>query len=247
MDTLNDKICFVSEANQPNYTTQFNKKIKSLPPWFNFSYYVSTDDPQSITNTYSKLKVFDITDLQKRTEETKKYEQIQRDSKLFKYPANIRRHIIHKAFEDGFNYVVWNDCDVFLKTNEDKFLKEIQNFEINTIYTQNSVYSINKSMNQSPFKGCDKVLSKFNICELKERMKIHDGPTAIYYLDKSVQKKYIKTWDEITLYGYQEPYSHQKGAERPPTEVYAVTASGVKLKHLSHIHFSINHDLSIKY
>jgi hypothetical protein len=247
MNTLIDKICFVSEANQPNYTTQFNKKIKSLPFWFDFSYYVSTDDPQSITNTYSKLKIFDIADLQKRTEETKKYEQIQRDSKLFKYPANIRRHIICKAFEDGFNYVVWNDCDVLLKTNEDKFLKEIQNFEINTIYTQNSVYSINKSSNQHPFAGCDRVLSDFNISDLKNRMKIHDGPTAIYYFDRDVQRKYIEAWDNITLYGYQNPYSYQRGAERPPAEVYAVTISDVDIKSLSRTQFLIKHDQSIKY
>jgi hypothetical protein len=247
MKTINEKICFVSEANQPNYVEQFNNKINSLPDWFDFSYYVSTDNLRSVTNAYSKLKVFDIAELQKRTEQTEQYEQIQRGSKLMKYPSNVRRHIIHKAFEDGFNYVIWNDCDVFLKTDEDRFIKEMQNLEINTIYTQNSIYRINKSSNQHPFGGCDRVLSDFNISDLKNRMKIHDGPTAIYYFDRDVQRKYIEAWDNITLYGYQKPYSHQRGAERPPAEVYAVTISDVEIKSLSQTQFLIKHDESIKY
>ena len=78
-------------------------------------------------------------------------------------------------------------------------------------------------------------------------MKIHEGPTAIYYFNKSLQQKYIETWDNITLYGYQKPYSYQRGAERPPAEVYAVTISGVDIKPLTYLPFVIKHDPSIKY
>ena len=85
MNTINEKICFVSEANQKNYINQFNNKINSLPGWFNFSYYVSTDDTQSITNTYPKLKVFDVADLQKeqrRQSNMKKLIRIQNYSNI---------------------------------------------------------------------------------------------------------------------------------------------------------------------
>lgn len=242
------KICFVSEANQPNYVEQFNNKINSLPDWFDFDYYVNTDSPESICSNYEKLKVFNLLDLQKRTPATLKYEELKVGCKLYTYPSNIRRHIINQGFEDGFDYVIWNDCDVSIKTNRERFLSHIENLTINTIYTQNSIYRYGVSSNQGPFQGCDAPLKHFDIEHKKDQMKIHDGPTAIYYLDPQTQKNYINCWDQVTQYGYEKPYSsHQKGAERPPCETYAVAMNDIDIKSLSVSHFAIKHDPSIKY
>lgn len=243
----NKKICFVSDANQENYIKQFNSKIENLPEDFDFIYYVCTNIPDMITNKYDKLKIFSLSDLQKRDEKTIEYEVLEKGVNLFKYPANIRRHIINKAFEDGFDYVVWNDCDVQFSTTKELFLIELEKFKINNIYTQNSIYRFGNGGNQAPFGGCDIVLKDFKSEDKKTRLKIHDGPTAVYYFDKETQKNYIKSWDEITLYGYQKPYSYQRGAERPPAEVYAVAFNNIDILHTTHRCFIIRHDNEIKY
>ena len=241
------KICFVSDANQENYIKQFNDKIESLPEDFDFHYYVSTNIPDMVTKKYPKLKVFDLSELQNRTKNTLVYEELKNKSNLFHYPANIRRHIINKAFEDGFDYVVWNDCDVKFNTTVELFIEEIKKYNINTIYTQSSIYRYGNHGNQAPFGGCDQVLEDFNQKDKKEKLKIHDGPTAIYFLDENTKKNYIKVWDEITLYGYEKPYSYQRGAERPPAEVYAVTFNDLNIEYIKRRCFHIKHDESIKY
>ena len=49
-------VCFVGNANQPNYINQFNQKIKQLPSDFDFDFYVCTDQPSLIKSDYKKLK-----------------------------------------------------------------------------------------------------------------------------------------------------------------------------------------------
>jgi hypothetical protein len=244
---IENKICFVSDANQENYVKQFNDKIESLPKDFDFTYYVCTNLPDMVTKKYPKLKVFDLNELQNRTKETLEYEKLKDDVKLAHYPANIRRHIINKAFEDGFDYVVWNDCDVKFSNTVDAFIQELKNFKINTIYTQNVIYRYGNRGNQGPFTGCDQVLEYFNHKDKKEKLKIHDGPTAIYFFDEDTKKKYIKVWDDITLYGYEKPYTHKKGGSRPMTEVYTITFNEIDIEPLNKVMFKIKHEHNIKY
>lgn len=244
---MKDKICFVSDANQENYIRQFNKKIESLPDDFDFDYYVSTTNSDMITNKYDKLKVFDSNEMMKRDHRMEKYEFLTKNMKLYFYPSNIRRHIINKAFEDGYDYVVWNDCDVKFNTTKENFINELKKYEINKIYTQCSIYRYGNNGNQSPFDNCDRVIEDFNNKKSKNDLKVHDGPVAVYYLDKQKQKDYIKTWDDVTFYGYEKPYSTQRGAERPHTEVYAILFNDIDVEYSTRRCFVIKHDSNVHY
>jgi hypothetical protein len=247
IDNLSKSVCFVTEANQENYVNQFNNKIENLPEDFDFTYYVSSNLPNRITKKYNNLKIFNLEELQDRDMRTKQYEVITDNMPFFHYPNNIRRHIINKAFEDGFEYIVWNDCDVEFITTKNFFLEELKTFKINTIYTQHCIYRYGTSTNQRPFEGCDVVLKYFDSENKKPQLKIHDGPTAIYFFDKRTQKKYIEKWDDIVLYGYENPYSHQRSNERAPAEVYAVAFSDIDISHINERCFHARHDFGIRY
>ena len=243
-----EDICFVGNANQTNYIDQFNKKIKSLNSDFQFPYYVCSNEPKNITSCYDRLKVFDLKSLQSRCPETIQYENLKDGVKLRYYPSNIRRHIIHQAFQDGFKYVVWNDCDVRLHVSSSYFLKHLSSFEINNVYTESAIWSHNQSGkgHQLPFQNCDKVLKHFGIEHLKYKLFVHDGPIAIYYFDDSMKEKYIYCWDTVTHYGYTNKF-FREGHQSRPNVAYTFALSGAGLKYHKRGLFRVNHDKSIYY
>jgi len=242
-------VCFVGNANQPNYISQFNQKIKQLPSDFDFDFYVCTDEPSLIKQEYRRLKVFDLKDLQKRTPETLKYEKLIPGVKLRQYPSNIRRHIISQAFEDGFDYVVWTDVDALPVASSDAFLREFTTYNLNSVHTQNAIFSTkNSTGNQQPFTNCDRVLEYLNLSEKKHLLKVHDGPTAIYYLDKEMQKDFIDSWDKITLYGYEKPFHNSNGHHSRPNCAYTFIMNDVSLNYTkSRNLFRITHDREVWY
>jgi len=244
-----NSVCFVGNANQPNYINQFNSKISNLPKDFNFDFYVCTDTPALIKQDYKKLKVFDLKVLQQRTPETLTYEVLKPGVKLRFYPSNIRRHIISQAFNDGFEYVVWSDGDAAPIANSNTFLKEFSMYDLNSVHTQNVIFKFREDGkgNQQPFTNCERVLKYLGLTSQKNNLKVHDGPTAIYYLDKKMQKSFIDSWDKITLYGYENPF-FLEGHHSRPNSAYTfimndITLSYTKNKRL----FKIKHENSIRY
>ena len=244
------KVCFITAAIQKNYVDQFNNKVNNLPKEFDFNFYVLTDLPQDITTSYPKLTVLNFYDIKKRTPETDKYETVDGSTALTSYPNNTRRHIIKRALDDGFKYIIWNDNDVSFNKPIDELLLYMEKFKINSIYTQNSIYRNKENSDGTtpkPFDNCDKVINHFNFDIDKKDLKIHDGPTCIYYLDTKVSSKFIKTWDKVTEYAYQNPYAHKGGHERPSVEVYAIAVAQLNIDHITKQLFRVDHDFSIKY
>jgi hypothetical protein len=250
MNTINpDSVCFVGNANQPKYIDQFNTKISNLPKDFDFDFYICTDNPSLINQGYKKLKVFDLNVLQQRTPETLGYEDLKSGVKLRFYPSNIRRHIINQAFIDGFDYVVWSDGDALPIANKNTFLQELSTYSINSVHTQNAIFRFREDGegNQQPFTNCDKVLKYLGLNSQKKNLKVHDGPTAIYYLDKKMQKSFIKSWDDITLYGYQKPF-FLEGNHSRPNSVYTFIINNISLEYTKNKRlFRIKHDSSVWY
>lgn len=244
-----EKVCFVGGALQANYIKQFNDKIDSLPEDFDLPYYVYTDSPEDITKSYDKLKVFSLTDLKKRTPETAKYEFVEGSTKLYSYPQNTRRDIINKAVEDGYECIIWNDCDAKLVAKQSNLLDTLSNLKVNNIYTQGSIYRNlpNTHGNKAPFYNCKKVINELNLKASEESLNIHDGPVCLYYFDSDTFSKYIEMWDKVTEYAYKTVYAHKGGHERPSVEVYAIAAAQVGVQHLNRQMFKIQHDLSIQY
>lgn len=241
-------ICFVDNANQQRYIDQFNAKINSLSPDFNFPYYVCSNETNKISDAYKNLKVFSLDTLQERCPETLKYEKLKVGVKLRFYPSNIRRHIIHQAFKDGFKYVVWNDCDTRLNVSPKYFKNILSSFEINNVYTESGIWSHNKEGrgHQMPFQNFNKVLKHFNIEHLAYKLYTHDGPIAIYYFDKEMQHSYIKHWDQVTHYGYTNKF-YLEGHQSRPNTVYAFALSGAGLRSHKNGLFRVKHDKSIYY
>jgi len=239
----------VGNANQPKYIEQFNSKIQNLPKDFDFDFYVCTDNPSLVNRDYQKLKVFNLNSLQQRTPETLSYEKLNPGVKLRFYPSNIRRHIIHQAFVDGFDYVVWSDCDALPIASKNKFLRELSSYKINSVHSQNIIFRFREDGqgNQQPFTNCDIVLKHLGLSSQKKNLKVHDGPTAIYYLDKKMQKSFIKSWDDITLYGYQKPF-FREGHHSRPNCAYTFVMNDISLNYTkSKTLFRIKHDRSVWY
>jgi len=239
------KVCFVTEAYQLEYVNQFNRKIKELHDILgdDVHYYVSTNLPNKIDNNYKNLKVFDLYDLQERSLKTKKYENFNNKKTYRKYPWNLRRHIINKGFEDGFDYVIWTDCDVSLKKNitYEKLIKLLIKLEKNTIYTNSVIYTFNQTNPKRMFNNHEKVFKDLNLKFDKNNMVTHDGPTAIYYLDNEHQKRFIEKWDFMVEYGYESKYWGD-GNWFIPNLIYVILMSGVKVKNLYEIIFNVNHN-----
>lgn len=244
-----EKICFVGGALQANYVKQFNDKIESLPEDFDLTYYVYTDLPEDITKSYDKLKVFSLTDLKKRTPATQKYEFVEGSTKLYSYPQNTRRDIINKAIEDGYECIIWNDCDAKLVANQSILIDTINTLEINNIHTQGSIYrnAPNVQGNKAPFYNCSKVINELELNVSEASLNVHDGPVCLYYFDNNTFKKYIEMWDKVTEYAYKTVYAHKGGHERASVEVYAIAGAGVGVQHLNRQMFKVQHDLSIQY
>lgn len=242
------KVCIVSDAHQDKYIHKFNTKISKIKDSLseNFQHYVCTTNKNLIDVNSEYLKIFELEELQKRDPKTIQHEQINTVIGYRDYHWNLRRHIINQGFIDNFDYVIWNDCDVDLAVDKQILLDELNKYEINNIYTQNTIWTYVKDKEKNMFANCDKVLSDFNSDINKESLTTHDGPTTIYYFDKEHQKKFIELWDQLTLYGYETGY-FRKGNWFIPNLNYVIGMSKVGLKPASKKFFSIHHVYEDRY
>lgn len=236
-------ICFVTDAHQEKYVNKFNLKVKNFDS--DFFYYVCTDLPHLIQKK-ENLKVFSLSELQNRHPESLNYEKIDDEVSYSNYPWNNRRHIINKAFEDGFDYVIWTDCDVELGVDKELLMKELMSYQIDNVYTQSTIWKYSENLEQRMFHNCDLVLKYLNNEINKTELITHDGPTAIYYLSKEKQNLFIKYWDDITLYGYESKY-YRKGNWFIPNLSYVFPLSKVGLKSVNKKLFKINHNTDDRY
>lgn len=242
------KVCFVTGAVQENYINQLNTKLSKLVSDFKFPYYVYSDQPDKIDSSYENLKIYDFTELTKRTPGTVPYEVVSGTTKLSEFPQNSRRHIINQAFTDGYEYVIWNDVDVDLVKPTETLLDVLSKLKINNIYTQFSIYRNDpeREGNKRPFILCKEGLVDLGISANIDDLLIHDGPLAIYYFDEETKRQYIKTWDAATEYAYNHGID-RGGHNRPGVEVYAIAQTGVGVEHIIKHPFTVKHDRSVHY
>lgn len=247
---VNEKIkaCIVTDAHQEKYAKKINKKIKSFAPQLDqcLQYYVCTDKPELIDSNIDYLKVFNLTHLQERDPKTKDYENISKTVKYRKYPWNLRRHIINKALEDDFDYVIWNDCDVSLLVDRSVLFNSLKKCEYNNVYTQSTIWNFKNNRERKAFYNCDKVIKDLSINIPKNQLITHDGPTAVYRLDKNHKKSFIESWDLLTLYGYESKYWNEPNWFIPNL-VYVFAMSGVGLLPLNRKLFRVDHDYENRY
>lgn len=197
------KVCFVTAADQQIYVDQFNNRHKDFVERYGdtFFVYVSTNLPHKI-DKLGNIKVFDLKELQKRHPETAICETVSENQTYTyrKYPWNTRRHIINKAFVDGYEYIVWTECDVHFRPSLEKFYDSLGSMKINTVYTFSTIWRYNDSPNNKVFCDYEKISSKLGIKIDNNFCNTHDGTNAIYYLDKKTQTNFIRDWDRIVEY-----------------------------------------------
>ena len=241
MATKNVKICFVTDAHQEKYALKFNSKISQFSPRLSDSmqYYVCSDRTDLIAD-FNFLKKFDLSELQDRHPETKEYEKISDTVKYREYPWNLRRHIIHKALEDDFDYVIWNDCDVSLQACDQVLLLELSEYNPNNIYTEQTIWNYGQTPDRIEFSGFRKAVTDLGLVTNESELSTHDGPSAIYVLDKEHRKRFIENWNRVTLYGYENNY-YGKPNWFIPNLVYALGLSDIKVLPTKRKLFRVDH------
>lgn len=205
MEIKDSEICFVTCADQQIYIDQFKKKYQSFYDRCShrFMTYVSTNLPDRIEPTKS-LKVFSLQNLQERHPESKEYETIDPDKEYsyYKYPWNIKRHIIHQAFADSYKYVIWTECDAHFSGNIELLKSILKDQPPNSILTSCTKWRYKKEPKNRTFREYEKVCEDLNIKINEDYYATHDGTNAIYFIDKNKHKEFIDYWDTLTIQGY---------------------------------------------
>jgi len=216
------KLCFLSEANYPNYT----KRIKqfSIPRFLELGidipFYISTNyinDFKEYEN-HPYIKVFNIEKLRENNEKSKLYEPLPEDpTGLYpaKYPWNLRRFILRKAVEDGFDALYFIECDTRIKQGlpKEQILKDlIQLYEKNSVKTSSSrfIYK-NRHPSQELFYYHKNYIEDLNLNYKEEDYDTLDGTNQLFFGEKNSLLKFLDNWDFICNYGYEKKYGYKTG------------------------------------
>jgi hypothetical protein len=217
------KLCFLSEANYPNYVKRvkdFNIK-RYLELDLDIPFYISTNFKSEFKEyeNHPYIKVFDIEELRKNDEVSKKNEPLPEDPTGIypaRYPWNLRRFILRKAAEDGYNALYFLECDTKIKDGMDKneiIESMISLYEPNTVKTSSArfVYK-NRHPNQELFYYHPKYIEDLNLTFEEDEYDTLDGTNQIFLgKDTESLQKFFDNWDFICNYGYEKVDGYKTG------------------------------------
>jgi hypothetical protein len=220
---MENKFCFLSEANYPNYTNrlkEFNLK-RYLELNLDIPFYISTNRPQDFDEYKNNplIKVFDIDDLRNKNNKSKQYEPLPGDpSGLYpaKYPWNLRRFIIRKAIEDGYLGLFFIECDTKISDSDTKeSLMSFMNktYEPNTVKTSSSrfVYK-DRHPTQELFFNHNNYINDLKLNFSESEFDTLDGTNQLFFGESTESlKTFLDNWDYICDYGYEKEYGYKTG------------------------------------
>jgi hypothetical protein len=226
--------CFVSEANYPNYVDRVKKYTikRYLELNIDIPYYISTNlkDEFKEFENHPFIKIFDINEL--RNHESLQYEILPADpTGIYPrgYPWNIRRFIIRKAVEDGYDGIIALDIDTIVKEhiNKDMVYSHLNHiYEKNTVQTSCCIYRYDPK--NSLFGYHVQYMNDLKIHFEDEQMNTLDGPIQLYFGDKESLTLFLDNWDFLTYYGYKNNgYTNSYLSNIS----FAIPMSNFKLKH----------------
>jgi hypothetical protein len=212
------KICFLTEANYPNYVKRvkdYNIK-RFLELGLDIPFYISTNLKEEFSEyeNHPLIKVFDIEDLRKDNEKSKINEPLPEDpSGLYpaRYPWNLRRFILKKAAEDGYLGLYFLECDTKIKdgvTKEDVMNHLLNLYEPNTIKTSSArfVYK-HRYPTQELFYYHQKYIDDLNLNFSEDEYDTLDGTNQLFFGESRESfDKFFNNWDYIVDYGYETGY-----------------------------------------
>ena len=245
MGILDSEICFVTCADQDIYVGQFLRKYNKFRNQYGHGLmcYVSTNLPDKIKSD-KNLKIFSLRDLQERDPITIKHEELKRHIEYgyYRYPWNSKRHIINRAFSDGYRYVIWTECDTHF-TGDISLLKNLlDKIPINSILTSCTIWRYNNQPDYRIFSDYEKICKKLKLKIDLDYFAGHDGANAIYFLDKNKQNEFIKNWDALTIHGYTR-YSIRPRNGWIENMALVLGCCKIKIIPISNNIFTIRHEL----
>lgn len=239
---MNLKICFATEVNYPNYVNRI--KTSSLKDFIdkklnekNISYYISTNMPNNFGEykNNESIKIFDINEL--RSDESKKYELLpENPTGLYpsKYPWNLRRTIIQKAAEDGFNYIIYIDADNVIGYNlncEEIYNNIVHNYEPNTVQTNSSIFRYSNKKPDDVFQYHDNYIKHFGLTLQEEEYDTLDGPVQVFIGNTNDDIiRLTNLWEKFAIFGYKKDYGYGYDNNKHGNLSFVIPMSGFKLK-----------------
>lgn len=217
------KFCFLSEANYPNYVKRLkNYNLKRyLELNLNIPFYISTNMPSEFHEYKDNdlIRVFDINTLREKNKHSLANETLPTNpTGLYpsKYPWNLRRFILRRAAEDGYNGLFFLECDTKISENigKDSLIEYMNNvFEEQTVKTSASrfVYS-DRYDGQELFGYHDAYIDELNLDFNDEQYDTLDGTNQMFFgKNPNSIIKFVDVWDDITKYGYDCEHGYKNG------------------------------------
>jgi hypothetical protein len=217
------RTCFLSEANYSNYAKrikEFNIK-KYLELGLDIPFYISTNVIEEFKEyeNHPLIRVFDINELRKDNSNSIKNELLpENPTGLYpsRYPWNLRRFILRKAVEDGFNALHFLECDTRIKNHLNK--EDIENtllslYSPNTVKTSSArfVYK-HRHPNQELFYYHPNYIDDLNFTFDDDDYDTLDGTNQLYFGENTESLiKFLDNWDFICDYGYEKSYGYKTG------------------------------------
>lgn len=237
-------ICFATEVTYENYVNRIKKSSLS---WFleteldrrGISYYISTNLPNNFKKYRhnDSIKIFDIEDLRKNHPTSKQYELFPEDPKgLYpsRYPWNMRRFIIEKAAQDGYNYVIYIDADNMINpdlSTDDIINTLVEAYEPNTISTNSAVFKYEGRKPDDVFQYHDKYIKHFNLKFKDEQYDTIDGPVQVFMGDTNEDiLRFVSYWHKFTDFGYAQELGVGYGNNKHGNLSFIIPISNFKLK-----------------
>jgi hypothetical protein len=238
------KICFTTEVTYPNYVNRIkNSSLK----WFlekgldkkNIYYYISTNLPNEFSEykNNDNIKIFDIEELRKDHPISQQYELYPENPKGIypsKYPWNMRRFIVDKAAQDGFNYVVYIDADNVAQENStsDSIIESLyKNFEPNTVQTNSTIFKYKNKKPDDVFEHHNDYIKHFNLSFNIDDYDTIDGPCQVFMgeTNKDVLR-FVDNWHKLAEFGYKKEFGFGYGNNKHGVLSFVIPISNFKLK-----------------
>lgn len=212
------KICFACDVHYGNYTKRIQESaLKCFLDFklyeYDIHYYISSNRPMDLIHLdgVNNVKIFDINELRKNNTNSVKYE-ILRKNPVGTYPGifpwNLRRFVIEKAAQDGFDYIIYTDADLVFRDdiNPSDFVKILKSrYSPNKVKSNVHIFQYSVDSTSEVFSLHDKYLKNLDYDFTNKDLNTVDGPVMVFMGETNKDiLKLVNVWHDITNFGYEK-------------------------------------------
>lgn len=214
------KICFACDVHYGNYTKRIQESaLKCFLDFklyeYDIHYYISSNRPMDLIHLdgVNNVKIFDINELRKNNTNSVKYE-ILRKNPVGTYPGifpwNLRRFVIEKAAQDGFDYIIYTDADLVFRDdiNPSDFVKILKSrYSPNKVKSNVHIFEYSVDSDSEVFSLHDKYLNILDYDFSQKDLNTVDGPVMVFMGETSEDiLRLIDNWHNLTDFGYKKEF-----------------------------------------